>query len=299
MNYLTEKHFSARALRVVLLLAALPQVLRIVLNLIYEYAFAGNNRFDPAVTSLVTVAADLLGTVALFAGLASVIYLTFLDGLREGGEWIIALVGAFGLAILLLAVIEDPGFGVIAFSVSAAASLFVFFSWLKGYRAVAVTVVVTLFLSVLGGFVILLATTVPSVDTLLTSLLYGLINFGFELLLLAVAVRLAALFRQRAIAKGDGGADISIGHRFFPRGNPVLRTFLLVAGIYIALLTVNAITYSVATVEEYGLPVNGQEWFSLFQPYLEYAVLFVLSYVVMLVTAARLENAFLDAEEGS
>ena len=297
MNYLTEKRFSARALRVVLLLSTLPQVLRILLNLIYEYALAGNNRFDSTWVSLVTMAADLLGIISLFAGLTAVIYLVFLDGLKEGGEWIIALIGAYGLAVLLLAVIEDPGFGVIAFSVSSAATLFVLISWLRGFRRVAVTVAVTLFLSVVGGIVILLTTSIPSTDILLTSVLYGLINMGLELLLVAIAARLAAILRRRALARGGNGADISIGRRFFPKGNPVLRTCLLTAGLYAILLTVNALSYSISSLEEYGPPVNGQEWFSLFQPYLEYAVLFVICYVVMLVTAVTLENAFLDAED--
>jgi len=297
MQYITEKKFTVSSLRWVLLLATLPQVLRIALNLIYEYFLYGNNRFDPAVASLATVAADFLGVISLFAGLAAVVYLVFLDGMREGGEWIIALIGAYGLAVLLLAVIEDPGFGVIAFSVSAAATLFTFFTWMKGNKRIAIAVTVTLFLAVIGGMVILLATTVPSVDMLLSSILFGLINFGLELLLMAAAARIALGFRRRAIAKGGNGADISIGNRLLPKGNPVLRCFLVVDGIYAALLTVSSLIDSISLLTEYGLPVNGQEWFSLFEPYIEIAVLFVLGYAVMLFMAARLENAFIAAEE--
>ncbi len=297
MQYVTEKKFTASALRFVLMFGTLPQVLRIVLNLVYEYFLYGNNKYDPALVSLVSVAADFLGVISLFASLAAVIYPVFLDGMREGGEWIIALVGAYGLAVLLLSVIEDPGFGVIAFSVSAAATLFAFFTWMKGNKRIAVAVTVTLFLSVVGGTVILLATAVPSADMLLSSILFGLINFGLELLLMDAAARIALGFRRRAIAKGGNGADISIGNRILPKGNPVLRCFLAVDGIYAVLLTVNSLVESISLLTEYGLPVNGQEWFSLFEPYLEIAVLFVLGYAVMLFMAARLENAFISAEE--
>lgn len=298
MQHITEKRFTGQSLRLVLLLCTLPQLLRIALNFIYEYFLYGNLHFEGTVTSLVTVAADFLGTVSLFAGLAAVIYWVFLDGLREGGEWIIALIGAYGLAVLLLAVIEDPGFGVIAFSVTAAASLFVFFLWMKGNKKVAVAVTATLFLTVVGGMVILCTTTVPSVETLLTAVLYGLINFGLELLLFAMAARVAQAFRRRAIEKSDtGGADISIGHRLLPKGNPVLRTFLLVDGLYTLLLAISAVVNSVTLIAEYGLPVNAQEWFSLFEPYLELTVLFILGYAVMLFMAARLEHAFVAAED--
>lgn len=297
MSYPVKTPFAKSALRLILLLGALPQILRIALNLIYEYAFYGNHRYDPALTSLMTVAADFFGVIALFACLAAVVYLVFLDGMREGGEWIIALVGAYGLAVLLLSVVEDLGFGVIAFSVSAAATLFAFFTWMKGHKPVAAAAVATLFLSVVGGTVILVTTTVPSVDTLLAALLFGLINFGLEVLLLAAAARIALLFRRHAIRKQGNGVDISLGNRILPEGNPVLRCFLVMDGLYTAFLTVSALIDSISLIAEYGLPVDGQEWFSLLQPYIEIAVLFVLGYAVMLFTAARLENAFLSSQE--
>ena len=168
---------------------------------------------------------------------------------------------------------------------------------MKNGKAVVVTVTVTLFLSVIGGFFILISTTVPTVDQMLSYSLYGIINFGLELLLLAIALRLVALLRRRAIRKGGDSADIRIGTRLLPKGNPVLVTFLLVDGLYTLLLVIGAVGDILTWIENYDLPVNGEEWFSLLSPLMIYGILFLVAYAVMLFTAGRLESAYLSEQE--
>ncbi|MBE6637527.1 MAG: hypothetical protein E7618_06980 [Ruminococcaceae bacterium] len=297
MQVLTEKRFTERALRLVLFLCVLPQCLRLFLNFFLEYEILGNLAYPDALVTALTLLAECLGTVSIFAGITAVVYTVFLYGLRAGGEWILALIGAYGLAALLLAVVEEPSFGVIVFTASAAVTIFALFLWLKGCFAPTIAVIVTLFLPTVGGLVIVLTTTVPSVDSLFLSILYALISIGYELLVLAVAARLASFFRARAIEKGGKSADISIGKRVLPKGNPVLTVLILVCTLYTLILCIDPLLYSIESISEYGWPVNAGEWFSLFSPYLERLIFFIVGYVVMLFTAGRMETAFLHSQD--
>ncbi len=287
--------FTVRALRLVLLLVILPQLLRALANWSYAFFLEGDVRFDATLTGWIPLTANFLGSFSLFAGLATVIYLVFLDGLREGGEWLIALIFAYSLALLLLAVIEDPGFGLAAFSISGAASVFALLKWTKGNPLPMVAVMAAYALTIVGGMFILFTTSFPSIDSILSSLLYGLMNLGLELLLVAVAARLAFLLRRRALRRGGSRVDIAVGSRILPKGHPILLCFLLMDGLYAAILTISSLIESFALVSEYGWPVNSQEWFSLFEPYLEIAVLFAVGYAAMLLMANRLEQAFFSS----
>ncbi len=289
----TKNAFAGKALILTLLLSTLPRLLRILLDFLNEYVFRGNLNYSEALVSTVTMASRFLGTVSLFAGLAAVIYLAFLGGVRRGGEWVLALIAGYGISVLVLSLTPDVGLGAVLFSLSVAAILTAILLWLKEGRAVAVTVVITLSLSVFGGLFILIATTVPTLDELLEGSLYGLINLGLELLLMAVALCVAGWLRRRAVRKGGDSADIRIGARILPKGNPVLVTFLLVDALYTLLLVIGAVSDILTWIENYDLPVNGAEWLSLLSPLMVYAVLFLVAYAVMLFTAGRLESAYL------
>jgi hypothetical protein len=147
----TSTRFGRRALLLTLLLSTLPRLLRILLNFLNEYVFYGNLNYDEALVSTVTVAADFLGTVSLFAGLAAVIYMAFIGGVRKGGEWVFALIAGYGLSVLILSLSPDIGLGAVLFSLSTVAILLAILLWMKKGRAVAVAVAVTFFLTVIGG----------------------------------------------------------------------------------------------------------------------------------------------------
>ena len=248
---------------------------------------------------------NFLGVVSLFAGLAAVIYLAFRDGVKGGGEWVIALIAGYILAVSLSAAGGLGGkeaFGLGLFFLLAAATATALLVWLKQRRRIAVTVMITYFLSVVGGLGILITTVVPSKEELFQGLLTGLLNFGLEVLLLTVALRLVAVFRHRAIQKEGERADFSVGNRILPKGNPILRTFLwadiLYTGFFAVQTLVSAVSYTVRFYENYGAPVNRQDWILIlyqYQPLLTYAVLFAAGYAVMLFVAGRLESAYLSS----
>ena len=296
MKYLTEQRYLTRANGLACLFCLLPQLLRFVLNFISEYAVAGNVAYSYLNTYLL-LAADFFGTVSFYAAIAVVIYTVFLYGMRQGGEWIMALIAVYVLSVLLLSVVEDVGFGVVSFAISITATVYALFAWIKGGRKTVTVALATLVVPILSGLVILSVTTVPTADELLASILYGFISLGFEVLLLTVAGRLAAAFRRSAIEKGGANADISLAGKFLPIGNPVLKTMLWTDLGYAIILLISTFVESSTLVKEYGWPVNGQEWFSLFYPYIEVLLMALAGYVVMRLVAGRLEQAFLAAEE--
>lgn len=297
MQTVSEKRFLKTTCLWVLLLGTLPQVLRLVLDFIYAYEIEGNVAYD-TLGQVIGFASDFLGPLSFFAGFGAVIYLTFLYGMRQGGEWIIALYGGYGLVYLLLSyVIVDYTFGVAAFALVAMTVVFVLFGWLRGGLLPVAIAVATLCLPLLGGMATLFATSAVSDETLFLHFLYGLASLGLELLLFVTAGRMANAFRLRAIDKGGDSADIAVGRKLFPWQNPVLAVCALMAGIYVVIHTIEPIRYASESVKEYGWPVNAEEWLSLFYPYLELLIVFVVGYAVMLLMVGRIEAAFLRTEE--
>lgn len=296
MKYLTEQRFAERATRWVLLLAALPQALRILLNFIYTYEVEGNIAYR-GVGTVLTYAVEFLGPVSFFAGLGAVIYLTFLYGMHEGGEWILALYGAYGLAYLLLYVIGNYTFGVASYAFVAAATVFALFAWLKGGKQPVAYVIVTLVLPIFGGILILFTSSVPTVDEILENVLYAMANLAFEALLFVTAGRFANAIRSRALEKSNQSVDIAIGRKLLPWQNPILAAFAVVDLLYVVLLAIDRVRYTVFSVGEYGFPVNTQEWVSFFYPYIELVALFLVGYAMMLLMAGRLESSFLLSNE--
>lgn len=297
MNYLSEKRFAKRATLWVLLLVTLPQVLRILLNYIYAYEVEGNLDYDTLGTVL-NYAVYFLGPVSFFAGIGAVIYLTFLYGMHEGGEWILALYGAYGLAYLLLRVISNYTFGLVAYAFVAAATVFSLFAWLKSGKRPSALVAATLVLPLFGGMMILFSASVPTVDEILENALYAMANLSFEMLFLVTAGRIANALRERVLGRVTGkDVDIAIGRRFLPWQNPILAAFALTDLLYALLLSIDRITFTAETVKEYGWPVNSSEWVSFFYPYLELVALFVVGYAMMLLIGGRIESAFLATNQ--
>ncbi len=297
MQALTEPRFTARAVRTVLLLSTLPQLLRFVLNFLLEYVLYGNRDVSETASTVLSAAASFLGTVSLCAGWGALIYLVFLFGIGRGGEWLIAMIGVYVLSLLLLSVVESAVFGFAAFALSAGFTVSMLFVWMKNGRRPLVWIAATPLLSVIGGYLIFCATTRPTAAGKMSALAYGFLNFALEMLLTAVAARIAGLFRRRAVSGAGRTADIAIGGRILPGKHPVLRSFVLTDLLYVLILTASALAETVPLVAEYGWPVNGAEWFSLFRPYLEAAVFFLVGYAVMVFTTVRLEAAFLLSEE--
>ncbi len=296
MQHFTGNRFPKKAVFLTLFYCTLLQAFCTVLRIVFEYFINGNLHYAAMQTVIPTVL-EFIGSIATFSGFAVVAYLVFLYGIRRGGEMTILLAVGYALVVFLVFYIGKLSFGFVSTALVAAVLVCVFLSWIKGGREVAVTVLLSFFLPYIGGIVILFSTTVVSAESLLSSLMYGFLNFGMDLLLLIIVARIAGIFRTRAIRRAGGSADISLGGRFLPGKNPVLNTFLTVDVLYTALALVQYIRNSVADISDYGLPVNGQEWANLIFPYLMLGIYFVLGYAVMAFVASRFEASFRASEE--
>lgn len=296
MQYLTETRFRKRAALIALVACTVLQILSIVIRYVYQYSISGNISYGTW-GNVISIAAEFIGYISVFSGYAVITYLVFLYGLRGGGEWTIALIAGYGLVYFLVFFIGDYLFGMIASALVAALLATVFLIWTKGCRGISALIFATMLIPYIGALLILFSTTVVSTEVLLTNIIYGFLNLGTDFLIVIIVARIADFFRKKAIQKGEGSADISIGGKFLPHGNPVLRAFLTADIVYAVIAVVSSVTETVNLLTEYGAPVNAGEWLTLLSPYLTLAVYFVVGYAVMVFIAARLEAAFILSDD--
>lgn len=296
MQHFTEQRFRKRAAAITLVSCAALQLIAAVMNYIYEYSVKGNSAFG-LWGNIISVAADFIGGAAVFSGYAAVVYFVFLYGLAGGGEWTVALIAGVALNSFLINFIGSITYGMITAPVAAVIVMTVFLIWTKGCRGIQSIIFASYLIPYIGATAILFATTVVSAESLEVSFIYAFINLGTDFLVLAVVARLANLIRTRAIKKGDGNADISIGGNILPHGNPVLKTLLVADILYFAVSAAGKLVDTIATLREYGAPVNGNEWFTLLSPYLTLAVWLVAGYAVMVFIATRFEKAFMLSQD--
>lgn len=296
MQHFTEQRFRKRAAVITLVSCAALQLIAAVMNYIYEYSVKGNSAFG-LWGNIISVAADFIGGAAVFSGYAAVVYFVFLYGLAGGGEWTVALIAGVALNSFLINFIGSITYGMITAPVAAVIVMTVFLIWTKGCRGIQSIIFASYLIPYIGATAILFATTVVSAESLEVSFIYAFINLGTDFLVLAVVARLANLIRTRAIKKGDGNADISIGGNILPHGNPVLKTLLIADILYFAVSAAGKLVDTIATLREYGAPVNGNEWFTLLSPYLTLAVWLVAGYAVMVFIATRFEKAFMLSQD--
>lgn len=298
MQYFTEKRFRKRAATITLVSCTVLQVIAVVMNYIYEYSVRGNSAFG-VWGSIISVAADFIGGAAAFSGYAAVIYFVFLYGLAAGGEWLIALIAGVALNSFLISFIGSITYGIITAPIAALTVMTVFLIWTKGCRGIQAIIFGSNLIPYVGATAILFATTVVSAESLTVNTIYAFINLGTDFLVLTVVARLANLIRTRAIKRGNGNVDISIGGSILPHGNPVLKTLLVADILYFAVSAAGKLVDTISLLNEYGAPINKSEWFSLISPYLTLAVWLVAGYAIMLFVTTRFENAFmLSQDEG-
>lgn len=296
MQYLTETRFRKRAALIALVSCTALQIFSIVIRYIYQYSISGNIDYGTW-GNVVSIAAEFIGFISVFSGYAVITYLIFLYGLKGGGEWTIALIAGYALVYFLVFFIGDFTFGVVASALVAALLAVVFLVWTKGCRGISALIFATMLVPYIGALLILFSTTVVSTEVLLTNIIYGFLNLGTDFLIIVIIARIADFFRKKAIQKGEGSADISIGGRLLPGGNPILRAFLAADIVYALVAAVSSVVETVDLLTEYGAPVNAGEWFTLLSPYLTLAVYFVVGYVVMVFIAVRLEAAFISSDD--
>ncbi len=299
MQYFTEQRFRKRAAAITLISCTALQVIAAVMNYVYEYAVRGNSAFG-IWGNVISTAAGFIGGAAVFSGYAAVVYFVFLYGLAGGGEWTVALIAGVALNSFLISFIGSVTYGIVTAPVAAAVVMTVFLIWTKGCRGIQTIIFASCLIPYIGATAILFATTVVSAESLTVNLIYAFINLGTDFIVLTVIARLANLIRTRAIRKDGGNTDISIGGNILPHGNPVLKTLLVADVLYFAVSAAGKLVDTIATLREYGAPVNRNEWFTLLSPYLTLVVWLVAGYAVMVFVATRFEKAFmLSQDEGN
>ncbi len=291
---ISKNSFEKKTFSLAFFLCVIPQLLRIVLNCIYAYEIEGNINYGIVTEAIFIYSADILGKLAFFNAFGIAVYISFVNGMKRGGEWFIGLCGMYFIAYILLVTIDDYLFGIIAYLICAAASLFVFLYWTKKNRATIGLICIAFFLSVVGGVATLFASEAPSAAMLLYSCFYGFANYGFELLLLIGACRLCVLLAAAFADRKRSELDVS--GKLISFKNPILLSLFSILTLFILISAVTPTINVVDSVIEYGPPVNAEEWYSIFKIYAELIVIYLIGYIAMRFSAGRTESLYYSSK---
>ena len=208
----------------------------------------------------------------------------------------LTLVNSFGLQLIYALFVDgnvhmeayEPAIsGVIAFLTVAVLffgiGMSVYTAFLFGRsdsRAFFWVMLIQVGISSLCGLAVSLFATTPRL--FLLNLGYQLLYLGWNLIryaLLLLGIRTLSLYlRGRATAGGE--CDIGLDGSFFSLRQPLLKTALLSASIYIAAGLLLAIFDTCLDFYNYGLPVNTEETIYLISPYVELIATFFIGYTV-------------------
>lgn len=289
MKKLFSSKLEKRAALTAFIMCFLPQLIRIILNCIYSYEIEGNLAYSASVDALFVYGADVLGKLSFFASFGISAYLAFAGGMKRGKEWFLALTAAYVFAYILLTYVDNYLFGILTYLLCTILTITAFFVWMKIGKAVLTIICVSLFMSVIGGILTVFASGVPSDVELLFYSLYGMANYGFELLLVLLASILCDIFY--ASSKQKGRDELYISGVLFSLRRPVLASILISDIIFVLINSVSPTMNIISSIIEYGPPVNTAEWLSIFYVYLELILVFVFGYAVMRLSAGIVERA--------
>lgn len=256
----------------------LPQIIRAVLNIVYSYEIEGNIAYSAELDTAFTAVISILGNISFFASFGILITLSANYSLKKGTQWVLLLFGIFFISYVLILKAESYVFGAILYFICAVLSVFALMVWVKGCYKAYITVVASLFMSVIGGLLSVIASEAPSFELLTTYLSYGVSNFCFELLLIICGCILCHL-----LSKGKKENDIS--GKLISIKNPVLLTLMISVLAYVIIISITPTINIIDSVNEYGPPVTKGEWMSIIYIYSELFVTLILGYAVMRVTA--------------
>ncbi len=287
-NY-SEKRFYKRAVSITVIACLVLQAVCATVSYIYAYSIDGTVS-DGSVWTVINSALEFLGQISVFSGYGIIGYLVFLYGQRKGGEWLIALAAGYFLIYFLIFFIGDVSFALGASALTAIILVGAYLYWTKSCHGISLIVFGSMLIPYIGATALEIANGAFVVEQLLIEIF---LNLGINILFITVAARICNYFRTKAIS-GDGSADISIGGRILPNGNPVLKAFFVINIGYAIVFLIPTVIETVYELNDYGLPTDANEWYTLLSPYFLSAVNFVLGYAVMLLIATRLEKAFVE-----
>ena len=291
----SNNSFDKKTVRLALILCVLPQVLRIILNAIYTYEIEGNLSYGIITDAIFIYSSDILGKLAFFSSFGIAVYLSFVNGMKRGGEWFLGIIGMYFVSYVLLITVNNYVFGISAYLICAVISLFAFLFWTKGNKVTVAIICSALFLSVIGGVITLFASEAPSIEMLMYSTFYGIANYGFELLLVIGACRLCVMLSGVFADKKRSELDVS--GKIFSFKNPVLLSLFSAITIFILISAVSPTVNVIDSIIEYGPPVNAEEWYSIFKIYAELLLIFLIGYIAMRFSAGRVEGAYYASKE--
>jgi len=147
---------------------------------------------------------------------------------------------------------------------------------LKYYFAVAATMMIPY----ISNIVITKLTTAESSINYGLLVIYSLLNYALDIIMLAIVGLIALLVRSAALKKGIDPIVDPVG--IFSIKNPLLVLSFTVSAVYTAVVTVQTVINTVDLVATYGAPINFGEVLTLATPYLENVVFFIVRYCIMI-----------------
>ena len=285
--------FLKKAALLLLLLSVLPQIVCLVIRYVNNYYTNVTPVFTETVTNVLDETVSAIGTCSAFCAYAVTVYCAIIFGIKWGSECLIALFAAFIVCYAIMYFSGSYFVSALVMSLLAVMCAVYYTGRNDCFRGVSVLTVLLAVLPYLIAVVLLPVMSPDSAEEALAEgILYGIINLGFDLLILVLAAQTGRYYHVRY---AETGHDLTVGGAFLPAKKPVLKANLAVCIIYVCAALLGSIADTVSSISDYGMPANSAEWFTEIYPYIRLIVLFAAGYAVMAFVSNRLEDYYFDA----
>ncbi len=291
MSYVSKKLFLRKAAVLLTLLSVIPQIICLAVRYVNGY-YSGSGAFPESVSTVLDEAVSAVGTLSTFCAYAVTVYCAVILGVKWGSEWLIALIAAFVTcyAIMYFSGSYLASLALMAFLVVLGTVYYVGRN--AEFRGISVLTAVLTALPYPAAVLIYAVSGSGTAETVLTGVLYGTMNLGLDLLVLVLAAQAGRYFHFRY---AQTGCDLTVGGRFLPKGCPVLKADLAACLIYTGVALAMAVTDTVSSFSDYGVPASAAEWLTELYPYAKLVLMFALGYSVTVFVSNRLEDYYFEA----
>lgn len=291
---MTDKKRNRFAIKTVLIFSLLPQLLRIIVDVIYSYEIAGNIAYDSWVEVAVLLISDILSKISFFSALGTVICLSSLRPLKDGASWSLLGIVIYGLSYVALYTVKDFYTVFAMFLLTAVISVYIILHFRNGDAGAIAAVLSTLIMPLFGGFAALYASNVPSVDELISVLFYFVANFSLEVILV-----LSSAVVSNALARKKGGYDKGPEGKIFSFKNPSMVCMAVFSLAFAVMTSVNPIVEGISFAIDNASIMTGNDWLiRVAEPIADVFILFAVGYLIMRIIYGVLERGIKSAKNG-
>ncbi len=295
MQYYIEKKLGRKMAISAFILCTLSQLICSAAQYLRIYMMTVSS--SELLVSIAAFGADFFGKISVLSSFAIIAYLVFIYGLDSGTGWLACEIVGIALMLGICSLVDSFVFDslLLLFCASIIAALLNL--RLRRQKKVYAVILTSAIPPLVSGIAMLytLGNAAPTVDQLFESIFIFLQDKCLFILLITASATIALIFKNRAVERGSGMAEIGISGKLLPNGNPLLWALLFIDIMFflynIALSVITVYQMTISEIIYYG-------WISIAVNYFVIPVIYLVAgYVIMWLVALHFERLFVSADD--